>query len=398
MAQIPPRVYQSIIEGLKRFETIDSLRRSQFYAEQGEAIESILNHIWQQPCSTATPHLSKFIRAVQWNIERGKHIDAIVDLFNNDPVLSFADIIALNEVDLGMNRTCNRNIAFELGSLLGMHVLFAPEYIELTKGVGEESKLAGDNREALHGNAILSRYPIKSTRLLRLPSCFNTYQFREKRYGDRIALIAEIEQGERSLLVVSTHLEVRNTPACRGRQFLSILDEISPLSQNGAESPHILIAGDLNTGTFKRGRVWHAVFAGLRLLRTEPELMKFALRHPEQKEPLFSLAAERGFRLEEFNDDLATCSTPLTGLDEADYLPYPLRNWVLGRFAAYNHQLDFRLDYFLARGLRSLSRGEIKDEQSNVTSISAQTIQGLTQNGVRISDHDLIVFDFVLSD
>jgi endonuclease/exonuclease/phosphatase family metal-dependent hydrolase len=389
--------YRAAIEGLKKYETIAALRQSRFYAEQGDYVESILNYIWQQPCSDSVPRLRGFIRAVQWNIERGKHIDAIVDLFSTHPVLGLADIITLNEVDVGMNRTGNRNIAFELGSRLSMHSLFAAEYIELTKGIGEEASLQGENQEALHGNSILSRYPFKSVRILRLPSCFNTFRFSEKRYGDRLALIAEIDCNGKSLILVSTHLEVRNTPSCRALQFRALVDAVSPV-QKGIESTPVLIGGDLNTGTFKRGNIFNAMYAFVRLIRTEPPLMRYALRHPEFIEPLFSLASDRGFSIEGFNDDMATCSTILSTLDEAAYLPSLMQDWIYSKLAAYNHQLDFRLDYFLARGLHPLLDGERKDSGTNTDSLSARTLPGLCSNGSRISDHDPIVCDLIFPD
>jgi endonuclease/exonuclease/phosphatase family metal-dependent hydrolase len=392
-----PHNFNDIIEGLKRFKTIAALQKSQFYSRYGEEIDSILNHVWQQPASIASPRVNGFIRAVQWNIERGTHSGAIINLFNYHPVLKFADVIAFNEVDFGMNRTGNRNIAFELGSSLGMHTAFAPEYIELTKGIGEEARMEGNNRESMHGNAILSRYPILSARSIRLPSCFNTYQFSEKRYGDRIALVAELDCNGNKLLMVSTHLEVRDTPLCRARQCYAILDSVAPITQNDLKNSHILIAGDLNTGTFKRGHILHTFMAAVRLLRTEPDEIRYALRHPELLEPLFSLAFERGFRLEGFNDDLATCSTPIGSLDEAGYVPSFLSNWLNSRFAVYNNQLDFRLDFFLARGLRPAVEKESNDLSSNVKSLSAHTITGLCCNAERISDHDPIVSDFVFS-
>lgn len=385
--------YRVLIDSLKRYPTRSALYRSSFYAEHGANLEAIIDRLWERESPKTRPRVGAFVRAVQWNILRGKHLDAIVDLFTNHPVMRWADIIALNEVDIGMNRTGNRNVAFELGERLGMHAIFVPEYLEMTKGTGSELLLEGENREALHGNAILTRFPVRARRFLRLPSCFDTFQFWEKRYGDRVALICELEVQRRTLVVAATHLEVRNTPECRGRQFRALLDEVAP---SGKDAPPILIAGDLNTGTFKRGHLGHALMAFVKLVSSKPDIIKEALRHPERAEPLFALAAGRGFRFEEFNDDMSTCVAPLNALDEADYCPPPLRRWIFSRLAAYDHQLAFRLDYFLARGLRALKDGEIVDNQHGVASKHAHTINGLTCNGQDVSDHDPIVCDFLI--
>ncbi|MEW6735391.1 MAG: endonuclease/exonuclease/phosphatase family protein [Acidobacteriota bacterium] len=390
-----PDNYQTLIEGLTQFTTRAALYRSQFYATQGNAIEAVINRIWQQSPANVVPRLCSFLRAVQWNIERGRQLDAIIDLFTTHPLLKFADLILLNEVDIGMNRTENRNIAFELGTQLGMYVAFVAEYLELTKGIGMEALLPGENREALHGNALLSRYPLKTVRALRLPSCFDAYQFHEKRYGDRVALIAELDCLDSTLLVVSTHLEVRRTPACRATQFRALLDNIAPTYTLNTQLP-ILIGGDLNTGTFKRGRRWHAVAGLLRLISNDANIVRQTLCHPEQTEPLFALAQSRGFRFKGLNDALPTCTTLLSGLDETDYLPAQLRKWILSRLASYNNQLEFRLDYFCARDLQPLEDDQCIDHQTGVTSRSAHTLRGLCWQGKPISDHDPIVCDFVL--
>src|ERR1051326_6320194 len=101
--------YSFLIENLRQYETTASLSRSRFFAEHKSEIESIIDRIWRQDCIDAAPRVNDFQRVVQWNILRGKQLDAIAELFNSHPVLSKADLISFNEVDLGMNRTENRN-------------------------------------------------------------------------------------------------------------------------------------------------------------------------------------------------------------------------------------------------------------------------------------------------
>ena len=384
---IIPDNYQDLLNNLRLFNTKSELYQSSFYQQNSNILDKILNHIWEQPFTNPKVRLKDFLRLVHWNIERGKHLEAIIKLFNADPILQFADIISLNEVDLGMNRTQNQNIAFELGQRLGMHAVYIPEYLELTKGIGEELTLAGENKEALHGNAILSRYPILAIHSVRLPSCFDTYQFSEKRFGERVALIVEIEVNKQIIYLVNTHLEVRNTPKCRATQFQSILQALEKLP-----SKPTIIAGDLNVGTFKRGNFYYSFLGFLRLAFNDPEKLAYELRHPEKYEPLFSIAKKHEFEYESYNDDLVTCATSITGVDEAKEMPKFLQRRIDRRLAPYKNRLEFRLDYIFARGIKALKANEITSKQS--ISINPLTIPNLLTNGEQISDHAPIVCDF----
>lgn len=387
---IIPTNYKELLNKLRSFDTQEKLYKSSFYAEECDLLDSILNYVWQQTCDNTQLRLNDFLRITHWNIERGKHLDEIVKLFNNHPILKASDIISLNEVDLGMNRTKNLNIAFELGKKLGMHTVYVAEFIELTKGIGQELKLPGENQESLHGNAILSRYPILSTKVVRLPSCFNTFEFSEKRFGERVALIAEIEVKKQKLWLVNTHLEVRYIPLCRAAQFNAILDALP--DQNNP----VVIAGDLNVSTFKRGSAFYSFTGFLRLAFSTPEKIAKQLRHPAKYEPLFSIAKEKGFEYESYNDTAVTCATTISGVDEAKKTPNWLQTLIDKRLAPYKNCLEFRLDYFFARKIKALKSGELIDNKANTTSISPLTISGLLKNGEQVSDHNPIVCDFAI--
>lgn len=390
MAEPSAAQYQSLIETLKQFKTTKALFASQYYAEQGAFLHATIDKIWHKELPVL-PRLKDFLRIAHWNIERGHNLEAIVETFRNHTILHAADIISLNEVDIGMLRTHNTNIAFELAQKLGMHVAYVSEYLELTKGIGAEAKRLGDNNESLHGNAILSRYPIQSLHMLRLPSCFDSFAFTEQRFGDRVALIAEIAYHQKPFWLVSTHLEVRHTPECRAKQLIAIFNKLSELAPTNAP---VLIAGDFNTGTFKRGHIGYALWALCRLLISNPTKMQHILCHPEDSEPLFSIATKAGWDFRSFNDHQATCTTHLDNLDEASYFPTFIKRIIDKRLAAYNRQLDFRLDFFLARNLLPLSKDASQDSYTNIKSVDPQTIPGLiTHNGAPISDHHPIVCD-----
>ena len=95
-----------------------------------------------------------------------------------------ADVWILNEVDWGVKRTQYREVIRELGETLNMNWAFGVEFLEVdSKQLGtdafddgeeqdsrqnllEEFKVDKDRLRALHGNAVLSRYPIRSARLV----------------------------------------------------------------------------------------------------------------------------------------------------------------------------------------------------------------------------------------
>jgi hypothetical protein len=121
----------------------------------------------------------------------------------------------------------------------------------------------------LQGTAILSRYPISSARILRLPVCYDWYgkeaaeaaklekgrQWaahrlfkqrieREVRHGGRMPLIVDVAISDLltgHATIVATHFENKCPPECRRRQMGALLAEVKQ------EKNPVIIAGDLNT-------------------------------------------------------------------------------------------------------------------------------------------------------
>lgn len=233
----------------------------------------------------------KYIRAVHWNVERGFNIDQIKKIFlskdqyyganvgNVDiserknlyrelDIISKADVILLNEVDIGMPRTEYKNIASELANEINYNYAFATEFIELGPIYSKQS-LDKKKYLGLHGNAILSKYPILNAKIIRLPDYYNWYEeekkrrssvegirrigakkiFRENitselRRGGRNALIVEIQlPNKKTATFVSTHLEDRCFPKGRFSQMKTLLTSIQNI-----RNP-VVIGGDLNTTT-----------------------------------------------------------------------------------------------------------------------------------------------------
>lgn len=180
------------------------------------------------------------IRLVCWNIERGQQFAAVGSALE----LLSGDLLLLQEVDLNARRSGNRNIAAEYAGRLGHDFAFAPEFLELGQRVG--------GADALHGQATLSRLPIKRARLIRhreqdpswRPSRFlPRWGIFQPRYGGRVALVTEHETPRGLLVAYNLHLESRGPESLRLAQMREVLEDARRYPRNTA----ILIAGDLNT-------------------------------------------------------------------------------------------------------------------------------------------------------
>lgn len=386
---------QHLVGQLKGFATFEELRRSEFYREHESELRRLLDQprVYQFP--EPRPRLQSFLRVVEWNIERGARLEGIVEVLNAHPVLRFADLLLLNELDDGMLRTGNLNIALELSRALEAHAVYGVEYLELTKGVGEESRLMGKNTGALHGNAILTRHTFSNPQIIRLPRCENNFESTERRIGGRIGILLDFEIDGSSFVVGNTHLDVVNTPRCRGKQMRAMLQAVAARLEAGSGKPAI-VGGDLNTHTFARGTRLRAIKNTAIILNGNRDNLGQRLSHPETREPAIREFARFGFETESSNDRSATSRTIVSNLDDPTRLPRPMKWWVNRRIPSEGLLLEFRLDWLAVRGLRAVKAGEIVDEQTGTASVNAQTFTGLTHNGSPLSDHDPIVVDVAL--
>lgn len=186
-----------------------------------------------QPHKPTVPGLGPVVRVGLWNIEHGLNFDWIESALSRpaqfEPRTSTAaatdkkrkeltevqlkklqdiDVLILNEADWGMKRTGYRDVTRELAAALHMSYAYAVEFLEVDPifelgseevhlpDAGQEQRLQKDlhvDREkyhGLHGTAILSRYPLRSVRIFRLPVCYDWY-------GEEYAAISSLEQGKR---------------------------------------------------------------------------------------------------------------------------------------------------------------------------------------------------------
>lgn len=387
---------QHLVAELCSFATIGDLRQSHFFKLHEAEISRLLDEPRVYRCEIAQPRLRSFLRVVEWNIERGSHLDGILRVLTTHPVLRFADLLLVNELDDGMIRSGNLNIALELSKALSAHAVFGVEYLELTKGVGDELALEGENTAALHGNAILTRHSFSNPQVIRLPRCENNFESKERRIGGRIGIILDLAIGGKRFFAGNTHLDVINTPRCRAKQMRAMLQAMDGRMGKQFASHPAIIGGDLNTHTFARGSRLRVMKNTATILAGNRDSLNRRLSHPETREPAIREFARFGYEIDGFNDRSATSRTIVSNLDDTSRLPRPMKWWVSRRIGPEGLLLEFRLDWLAARGLRALKAGEVIDEQTGVSSVNPQTFPDLKDGGTRLSDHDPIVVDIVL--
>ncbi|HJQ27152.1 MAG TPA: endonuclease/exonuclease/phosphatase family protein [Blastocatellia bacterium] len=388
--------HQPLVNELLRFKTFAELRDSAFYQAHRSAFAQLLGEPRVYHAATATPRLAAFLRVVMWNIERGTHLDAISDILNHHPVIGHADLMLLNELDDGMVRSGNRNVALELSRRLQSHAIYGVEYLELTKGAGNELRLPGANTAALHGNAILTRHAFAAPQVVQLPRCENNFESAERRLGGRIGILTDLEVGGVRFTAATTHLDVVNTPRCRARQMRAMLEALDARIAARGLSRRAIIGGDLNTHTFARGTRLRAMKNTALILGSRPRKLAQRLARPIRREPAIGEFARFGYTIADCNDAQATARSVVSRLDDSRSLPPPLRWWIKRRVGPEGLTLHPRLDWLAARGLRALRAGEVVDPATGVASIDPQTFSGLTDRGRALSDHDPIVVDLLI--
>jgi endonuclease/exonuclease/phosphatase family metal-dependent hydrolase len=293
-------------------------------------------------------------RFVAWNLERGIELDRQIEALRSNPYLRGADVLLLTEVDVGMARSQNRAVAQEIARNLGMHYAFVPCYLNLSKGAGLEYHAEGDNKLGLHGNAILSRYPLRDVRAIFLKNGIDKMKGREKRLGRQAAVVAKIEFPNLTLTAVCSHLDANSSQRHRAQQMRDILDRL------GSGSP-VVLGGDWNTTTYNSSDPTHAI-AGfwLRVFMGVDNVIHNHYLHPYHRfeKALFRSLERRGFDYRSCNvlgertgGYDAACAKTRQNLGE--WVP----NWCFAfmRWALRNHggRCPIKIDWFATRGVRA---------------------------------------------
>ncbi|MCC5907679.1 MAG: endonuclease/exonuclease/phosphatase family protein [Balneolaceae bacterium] len=162
------------------------------------------------------------LTVMSYNIQHGRGMDGEIDLERIAQVIldEGADIVALQEVDMGVERSGRIDIATELAELTGL------EHYVFGKNIDHQG---GD-----YGNATLSRFPITE---------YENVHFEQMSPEQRGILTTLIDVDGFSLLMMNTHLAHRSQDEPERVIFIEgARDEIIPRYQSDA----IIFIGDFN--------------------------------------------------------------------------------------------------------------------------------------------------------
>lgn len=261
------------------------------------------------------------LRLLNWNIERGYAPEQLLAYIREvNP-----DILCLQELDWGNQRTKELDVTDYLARELGLVGYFGIEFFELDTPE-QGPALAGGG---VHGNAILTRFAPRAVYRVELPPLFDWEQLpaglppavtRQRRLGARFALCADFQLGDRTVSIASVHLE-NNGIGVDGRaaQLTHLAGALAARQQPGDAA---IIAGDLNT------------------LEAWPVRLLGRARAPVSARKPWYLAESRWLQR--------------TVLPELGYIdPFSYRDWTYQAFGIYREKLD----WILLKGATAAAQG-----------------------------------------
>lgn len=171
-------------------------------------------------CRSAVEDRSVSFRVMTYNIHHGEGLDGKVDLQRIATVIQSerADIVALQEVDKGVQRTGRRDLPGELAALTGMMCVFSNNF---------------HYQGGEYGNAVLTRFPVLSA----TNSHYQMIRTNEQRGILQVALSVH----GRKLVLMNTHIDSRPDDTER----LLHVREIESLTKQWPGLP-VVICGDFN--------------------------------------------------------------------------------------------------------------------------------------------------------
>jgi len=299
----PTKLLEHDLDGVFLAQLAQVRRRRQLaldrrYRSRRRDIDAVLGGFeWKLTRTVAEP--AERVSAIAWNIERGKRFEPLLHNLLHDPALARADLMLLTEVDKGMARSGNRDIAAELAEATGMDYVFVNHHLVLARGDRGEQDHTGDNTFAMHGSALLSRFPIRRFTSVGLPEYVDKFHDYEKRLGCKRALIAEVLLPDGPLTIAVAHLDPFAPPRHRVYQMQRIIDTLLRFG-----GKRVLLGGDLNTNTYDVSKGPN-LLAGI-LYKASRLGVTGAIEHylePERRfeRSLFDLMREVGFELDPFN-------------------------------------------------------------------------------------------------
>ena len=377
----------SLTSELASLAQIRSRRRlhasAEYRARQAEIEQLLTGFEWDlEPAwLTQTPRGAGPVRIVAWNIERGKRFEPLVATLTEHPSLANADVLLLNEVDLGMGRSGNRHVARDLAAALEMRYVFSNSHVVLSPGDWNERTHDEPNTLALHGNAILSRFPIVSFRAIGLPERKDKFEALEKRLGEKRTLICELELPLGPLTVALVHLDPFCDSRHRARQLKRVLRELE------RDSPErVLLGGDLNTHSEDFSGPVRSIWNNVKKIARHGfrgAVEQYMTPEVGWERRVFDVLADGGLEIDRFNDRTRgtlyyEADDPEVVRKALDYVPPAMVRWMRRKLEPWGGRVPMRVDWFAGRGIEPLH---------------AEVVERPEWRGQRISDHNPIVLE-----
>jgi len=398
---LPPPLSTAERGELRAIRTRRTLERSDAFRRQRERILALTTAVEHgRPVAAAPRPERRFLRAVTWNIERGNRLEALLGFLAEQPEILAADVVLLNETDIGMARSGNRNVAREIADALGLEYVFGNSYVCLSHGDTRDGTHTVDNADGLHGNAILSRWPLRRAENFGVAITKDKFESSDKRLGHKKALWAELETPLGMLAAVAIHLDPYASPTQRRAQMADGLAKVAERRLG----PAVLLGGDLNTTTYDLESIprlcWNIA---QKLARGGfPHAIEHYMRpHALYERRVFAELEAHGFDYERFNDmRTGTVRYEVGTFDSEskvrDHLPGVVAHLLRYKLRPWGGVAPLKIDWFAGRGLTVLGQGQI-GEPDGRRSLAPKVFQRARWRGQVISDHDPILVDFVLS-
>lgn len=167
---------------------------------------------------------NKLLIVSTWNARYTSSIDSLVHALTAVPDLKNSDIVALQEVSLGMKGE-------ELAERTGFSCVYSTELVEFNH----------DNEVKPISIMLLSRHPIQDYEVLRLDDARYFTHNHGQMLGSSTAIMGKVIKDGKEFAVYSLHLELNANPFRKKKHIERLLDDISRY-----EGTPVIIAGDFN--------------------------------------------------------------------------------------------------------------------------------------------------------
>ncbi len=373
---------------LSGFSSTRELEASPVYADLRAEIDRVLGGTVHESLRGGTDSTHDYLRATAWNIERGLRLEGIIQTLIEHSRLSQSDLLFVTELDYGMARTQNRFVARDLAAVLEMDYAFASCYMNLNKGAGLEANSPGENTQALHGNALFSRFPMREAHSLALPNGKDKMKGGEKRLGCQRAVLALVDHPHGTLRAVSVHLDAHCTQQHRQYQMGLILEHL----ESWNPSLPTLIGGDWNTSTYNSKNAAYSILGyARRVLMGVQHVLENHYPYPDRwfERHLFRDLERRGYRYRDLNEPgVCTLHYDVDDLSINENMGEWIPNWCFWfiEWALKKQQgrCSMKLDWFAGKDVVP------HPEQP------PKVVSGLTDSAGPLSDHDPIILDFLI--